>query len=599
MDLFDILSLIGGIAFFLYGMHVMGDGLSAASGGRMEKFLEKTTSNRFKAVALGALVTAAIQSSAATIVTVVGFVNSGIMQLTQAVGVIMGANIGTTITAWILSLAGIQSDNVFIMLLKPTSFTPIFAIIGAILLTFSKNEKKKLVGTILLGFSVLMFGMNMMSEAVEPLKDVPQFTSLLVMFSNPILGMIVGAIVTFVVQSSSVSVGILQALCNTGSLTYATALPIIMGQNIGTCFTAMLSAIGAKKNAKRAALIHLYFNLIGTILFMVAFYALHAVLKFAFVGEQANAAGIAKVHSAFNIAATLALLPFSNLLVKLANLTVKDEEGSNEEIDKHDELRLLDSRFLNKPGVAIEQCKTATDGMSELAQTAIVKAMSLLDNYDQEIADQVAEIEDKVDKYQDAIGSYLVKLPSHNLTKEESHMLSVLLHTIGDFERMSDHALNIMESAKEMHDKKQFFSEDAKKELAIFNNALKDVISLTGEVFHDFDIKRAIEVEPLEEEIDYLQTELKRRHVERLRSGKCTIEMGFILSDVLTSYERIADHCSNVAVCLLEVNDDQFDTHDYMNKLKMSNDKTFERLYNENKQKYRLPEKTADEMSDE
>lgn len=587
MDFFNILSMIGGLALFLYGMHVMGEGLSRVSGGRMEKILERMTNNPIKAVALGAAVTAVIQSSSATTVMVVGFVNSGIMKLSQAVGIIMGANIGTTVTSWILSLSGIESDSFVIQLFKPSSFSPVLALIGVACILFSKKEKKNNIGMILVGFAVLMYGMDAMSAAVKPLADVPEFTNILTMFSNPILGLIAGTLLTAIIQSSSASVGILQALCKTGAVSYATAIPIIMGQNIGTCVTAMLSAIGAKKNAKKAALVHLYFNLIGTVLFMVVFYTINAFVHFAFLNQSANAAGIAVVHSVFNIAATFVLLPFSKGLETLANLTVRDDTA--EEVTEESSLHLLDSRFLDTPALAIEQCKNAAIQMSELSKKALFESTTLLHRYDEKKAEEIFKLEDIVDKYEDELGSYLVKLSSRDLAEKDSHTLSILLHCIGDFERISDHAVNITQAAREMFDKEQSFSNKASVELEIFTQALKDVVNLTFEVFANNDLRQALRVEPLEEEIDYLQAEIKRRHVKRLRKGKCTIEMGFILSDVVTSYERVADHCSNIAVCVLQVNDDAFDVHEYMNKLKLSEDQTFEAFLKQYQDKYVLP----------
>ena len=569
---------------FLYGMDAMGDGLAKLSGGKLEQILEKLTSKRIMAVLLGIAVTAVIQSSSATTVMVVGFVNSGIMQLSQAIGIIMGANVGTTVTSWILSLSGIQGSSLFIQLLKPTSFSPVLAAIGIVLIMTAKdNNKKKDIGNILVGFAILMFGMDTMSGAVAPLAENEKFTSVLTMFSNPILGMIAGLVLTAVIQSSSASVGILQALCVTGAVGYKTAIPIIMGQNIGTCVTALISSIGASTKAKRASMVHLYFNLIGTILFMVIFYSVNEFVDFAFLADSANAAGIAVVHSAFNVAATMVLLPFAKVLEKLAVLTIPDDAEQQEE----DRVLVLDSRFLETPAVAMEQCRTATIEMSEFSKKAIYDAMSLLAHYDEEKAQRVLDLEDKVDKYEDELGSYLVKLSSKNLTEKDSHSLSILLHSIGDFERISDHAINIKEAAEEMTKKDQHFSNKALVELEIFSNALKEVVDLTFDVFKTEDLTRAAQVEPLEEEIDYLQAELKRRHIKRLRKGKCTIEMGFILSDVLTSYERVADHCSNIAACLMEVNDDAFDIHEY--KLDIENKEDFEMSFKKLKEKYMLP----------
>lgn len=588
MDIFNVLTMFGGLALFLYGMNTLGDGLAKISGGRLERILEKMTNSKMKAVLLGAAVTAVIQSSSATTVMVVGFVNSGIMKLTQAVGVIMGANIGTTITSWILSLSGIESDNFVVKLFKPTSFSPIFALIGICLILFSKKEKKKDIGTILIGFAILMFGMDTMSAAVKPLAGVKKFTDILTMFSNPILGMAAGLVLTAVIQSSSASVGILQALCGTG-LGFSSALPIIMGQNIGTCVTALISSIGANKNAKRAALIHLYFNLIGTIIFMAGFYAINAAIGFSFMEKQASELGIAVVHTAFNIIATLLLLPFSKGLVKLACLTVRDEAVPDTNgVDK--DFMLLDYRFLDKPSFAIEQCKHVSVEMASISKKSIMLAISLLNDYDDNVRQQVIEYEERVDKYEDELGTYMVKLSSHSLSEEDSKALSMLLHCIGDFERISDHALNICETAQEMHEKKISFSAAARREIEVYTNALKSIVNLTCDVFNRGDIEDAINVEPLEEVIDGLTQKLKKRHVLRLRNGECTIELGFILSDIIANYERVADHCSNIAVALIQIHDDGFDTHEYLENVRSEDNEVFMDKYMEYKKMYRLPE---------
>ena len=587
MDFFSVLSMIGGLALFLYGMHVMGDGLSKVSGGKMEKILEGLTSNPLKAVGLGALVTAVIQSSSATTVMVVGFVNSGIMKLSQAVGVIMGANIGTTITSWILSLSGIESDSFFIQMFKPTSFSPILAIIGVAFLLFAKSEKKKDIGTIFLGFAVLMFGMDSMSAAVKPLADVPEFSGILTAFSNPILGMLAGALLTAVIQSSSASVGILQALCVTGAVSYSVAIPIILGQNIGTCVTALLSAIGAKKNAKRAAMVHLYFNIIGTTVFLIVFYGLNMVLDFGFMTHAADAAGIAVAHSAFNVFATAILLPFSSGLEKLACLTIRDEEETA--VPQSEAAQLLDVRFLEKPAFAMEQSRNAAKRMAEASKESLFTALSMLGDYRETDAQKVIAEENNVDEYEDALGSYLVKLGQKDLNVHDSRDLSIILHCIGDFERISDHAVNIMESAKELHEKELRFSEKALEELKVISKAVVDIVSISYDVFENTNIESAKKVEPLEEIIDELNQELKARHVRRLREGKCTIEQGFILSDITTSLERIADHCSNIAVCILQVAEDSFDTHSYLNAVKREDNATFQRRMEETRKQYPLP----------
>ena len=449
MDIFGILTMIGGLALFLYGMDIMGEGLSKASGGKLERILEKLTSNPIKAVLLGAGVTAVIQSSSATTVMVVGFVNSGIMKLSQAVGIIMGANIGTTATSWLLSLTGIQSGNVFVRLLNPSSFSPVLAVIGVIFIMFSKREKLHDIGKIMVGFAILMTGMSTMSDAVKPLAQVKEFTNILTMFSNPVLGMLAGAVLTAVIQSSSASVGILQALCATGSITYATALPVIMGQNIGTCVTALLSSIGASRNAKRAALVHLYFNIIGTVLFMCVFYIINVFNPFAFLSEGANPAGIAVIHSIFNITATIVLLPFSKGLEKLAYLTVK-EEDSEKQIEADNEFALLDERFLDKPSLALQHSFKATKNMADISKKCLFTSFELLDKYDEEKVQLVSNLEDKVDKYEDILGTYLLKISSKNLSEKDSEDLTMLLHTIGNFERISDHACNITQAARQM-----------------------------------------------------------------------------------------------------------------------------------------------------
>jgi len=588
MDIFGVLQMVGGLALFLFGMHAMGEGLSKTSGGRLEKILEKLTSNPLKAVLLGAGVTAVIQSSSATTVMVVGFVNSGIMKLSQAVGIIMGANIGTTATSWILSLSGIEGDSFLIKMLKPSSFSPILAILGVAYIMFSKREKIRDVGMILIGFAILMTGMDTMSAAVKPLADVPEFTNILLKFSNPILGMLAGLILTAVIQSSSASVGILQALCVTGAVSYGAAIPIIMGQNIGTCITAILSAIGASKNAKRAALVHLYFNLIGTTIFMLGFYAINAVVGFTFLADAANAAGIAVVHSIFNVTATIILLPFSDKLEKLACFTIRDdakEEGIESEADK--DFKLLDLRFLDTPGLAVGHCRRVAENMAKLTKEAFYTATEIITDYDKKKAERVITLESEIDRYEDELGTYMVKLSQQQLSESDSNKLSVILHCLSDFERISDHAVNLVESAQEMKEKKQEFSKKAKEELAIFTQAVKDIVNVSFEVFEKEDVEKATYVEPLEEVIDELQAEVKKRHVKRLQKGKCTIEMGFVLSDVVTSYERVADHCSNIAVCLMQVEKDSYETHGSLNDMK--HNEFFNDRYNHYKENYVLP----------
>lgn len=588
MDFFSVLTMIGGLALFLYGMNVMGDGLAKVSGGKLERILENLTSNPLKAVLLGAGVTAVIQSSSATTVMVVGFVNSGIMKLSQAVGVIMGANVGTTVTSWILSLSGIEGDNLLVKLCKPSSFSPILAAVGIVLLLFVKNEKKKDIGTILVGFAILMFGMETMSGAVKPLADVPEFTGLLTAFSHPVLGLLAGAVLTAIIQSSSASVGILQALCVTGAVSYGVAVPIIMGQNIGTCVTALLSSIGASKNAKRAAMVHLYFNIIGTAIFMIVFYTVNQFVHFDFLTDTANGAGIAVVHSMFNIFATIVLLPFSRGLEKLACLTIRDGKEGEEQAPK-EELQLLDVRFLEKPAFAMEQSVHAAVQMAEESKKTLFTAMELLNDYSDEKAKEVSDLESLVDRYEDELGSYLVKLARKNLSSHDSHTLSIVLHCIGDFERISDHAVNIMEAAEEMHKKQLTFSEKAGEELNVLCAAVRDIVDSSYEVFCKQDIYKAQTIEPLEDVIDELNQELKTRHIRRLRNGKCTIELGFILSDITTSLERVADHCSNIAVCVTQVRDDMYDTHSYLDSVKNEDSGIYRGLVLQAQEKYMLP----------
>ncbi len=590
MSIFNAIALIGGLALFLYGMELLGEGLSKASGGKLESILERLTSSPIKGVLLGAGVTAVIQSSSATTVMVVGFVNSGIMKLSQAVGIIMGANIGTTATSWILSLTGIEGDSLFINMLKPMSFSPILAMIGVIMIMFLKKEKLHDIGKILVGFAILMYGMDSMSTAVEPLADVPEFTNILTMFSNPILGMLAGLILTAIIQSSSASVGILQALSVTGSVTFATALPIIMGQNIGTCVTAMISAIGAKKNAKRAALVHLYFNIIGTMVFMCLFYLINAFVHFDFLTQSATPVGIATIHSIFNVFATCLLLPFSKGLEKLAYMSVREDKNDVTALDKDKEFALLDERFLDKTSLAMQHCRTVTNNMAALSKEALFKSLELFKDFSEDGAEMVSEIEERVDRYEDELGTYLMKLSSRDLTEQDSETLNMLLHSIGNFERISDHACNLVDAAREMHTKNMRFSDKAALELSIFTGAVKDIVNMSYKAFEDENVQEAMLVEPLEEVIDDMNIELKARHIRRLREGKCTIELGFVHSDIITNYERIADHCSNIAVCIIEIKQDGFDTHEYLGTIKREDNEQFKARYAQYKEKYKLPE---------
>lgn len=592
MDIFGVLSLIGGLAIFLYGMDLLGEGLTGASGGKLEKILEKLTSSPVKAVLLGAGVTAVIQSSSATTVMVVGFVNSGIMKLSQAVGVIMGANIGTTITSWILSLTGIESSNIFISLLKPTSFSPVLAAVGIVFLMFLKKDSLKNPGKIMIGFALLMYGMDAMSSSVAPLAEVPQFASILTAFSNPVLGMLAGMLFTAIIQSSSASVGILQALCSTGILSYATALPIIMGQNIGTCVTALLSSIGATKNGKRAAIIHLYFNVIGTVTFMIVFYALNAVIHFSFLNLTAQEFGIAVIHTAFNIITTAYLLPLRKVLEKLAYATIKLDDDEKRIMDSRsgNEFALLDDRFLEAPSLAVEHCKQVINKMTDISRESLFISMSLISGYDEEQALRVGELETMADKYEDALGTYIMKISTKNLKKEDSEMLNVMLHCIGDFERISDHACNLCDSARELQQKNMQFSPKAETELDILSSAVREAVDISFDAFKSNNKNEADKVEPLEELIDTLSVELKARHIRRLREGKCTIELGFAHSDILNNLERVADHCSNIAVDVIQSDQLEFDAHEYLDRIKNKDNQRFARDYKAYKEKYRLPE---------
>lgn len=595
MDIFSVLTLCGGLAFFLYGMTTMSKSLEKMAGGKLERLLKRMTSNPFKSLLLGAGITIAIQSSSAMTVMLVGLVNSGVMELGQTIGVIMGSNIGTTLTAWILSLTGIESENVFINLLKPENFSPVVALVGIILIMGSKKQKRRDIGRIMVGFSILMYGMELMKEAVSPLVDMPEFSSLLTAFNNPLLGVLVGAVFTGVIQSSAASVGILQALALTGSITYGMAIPIIMGQNIGTCVTALISSVGANKNARRAAMVHLYFNIIGVTIFLVGFYGLNTVCHFAFVNTTIEAWGIAVVHSVFNIVATLVLLPFANLLEKLAILTIPDSP-------EKESFALLDDRLLNTPAVAVERARSATAEMAELARVGVMQAMSLTHEWNDTLAQKVREEETQVDRYEDALGTYLVKLSSRELNHADSQSVNTLLHTISDFERISDHSVNLMESAEEMHTKEIQFSQDARDELQVLEDAVQDILNRTTDAFRKGDLHLASKVEPLEAVVNELVRAIKAHHIARLQAGSCSIEYGFVLDDLLTNYERVCDHCSNVAVAQIEVAQDSFDTHAYLNELRHGNDtkesEEFHRRLDRYRERYLFPENQSAEDFD-
>ncbi len=580
MTLFDVLALIGGLALFLFGMQLMGNALEKKAGGQLKNILEKMTDNPFKGFLLGMVVTCIIQSSSATTVMVVGFVNSGIMKLRQAITIIMGANIGTTITAWILSLTGVSGDAWYIQLFKPSSFVPVLALLGVIFFMFLKNNKKKDTGVILLGFATLMTGMQAMSDAVAGLKDVPEFANILTLFTNPILGVIAGAVLTAIIQSSSASVGILQALSSTGAISFGAAVPIIMGQNIGTCATAMISCIGANKNAKRTAFVHLYFNVIGTVVLLSVFAIAKAVFDLHFLDSMViDEFWIAVVHTAFNIVCTVIWFPFTRLLEKLACITVRDTEAK-------EHYEILDERLLATPPVAVERCKSVAIHMAELSVDTIHKSFSLLENYDAETCEAVIKGEDKVDKYEDRLGTYLVKVSSLELNNDDSVEATKLLHIISDFERISDHSVNVLQSAQEIEDKKLEFSGDAKRELSVMINAVSEIVDLAFDSFVNENLDSAIQVEPLEQVVDNLKDSIKSKHIARLQKGGCTIELGFVLTDLLTNLERVSDHCSNIAGCMLEMAHKDMAIHKYLRSVKDGDKQEYNHYYDYFRMKY-------------
>ena len=593
MTIFDWFAFLGGIAMFLYGMHIMGEGLSNASGGKMESLLERFTSNPIKAVLLGAGVTAVIQSSSATTVMVVGFVNSGIMQLSQAVGVIMGANIGTTATSWILSLTGVSGENFFLRLLQPASFAPLFAFAGVLFISFIKKERSKDLGQILFGFGLLMLGMEFMSSAVHPLAESPEFASFLTMFSNPILGILAGVAFTAAVQSSSAAVGILQVLIVAGSINFGSVLPIIMGQNIGTCVTALISSAGTSKNAKRTALIHLFFNVIGTGIFVAVFYTINAIRPFEFLDAPASVFGIAIFHTIFNIMTTLILLPNRKLLLKLVYAVVRgeDEKEDGTDAEQKQYLDRLDERFLRNPGLALEQASFVLEKMAEDTRESIRLANELLWEYSKEKADLVAKYEKRVDIYEDRIGSYLLRINSKDMTVKEVDTHGLLLKCIGDLERMSDHAMNIMESAKEKQEKGEVFSAAVSAEMHVFVRAVEDIVDMAVRALCTRDRKLAYSIEPIEEAVDSISHQMKERRVVYLASGECTPVIGFILSDLNIDLERIGDHCSNIGATLIEISKNDYDMHEYLDhELKEENNEEFLKLVENAKSEYMLPE---------
>ncbi len=581
MNIFDVLTLVGGLCLFLFGMSIMGDALERRAGNSLKKILAKLTKNKLTGFLTGLGITAVIQSSSATTVMVVGFVNSGVMSLRQSIGVIMGANIGTTVTAWILSLSGISGDNLILQLLKPTSFTPVLALLGTTLLMFSKNNRKKDTGTILLGFATLMFGMDTMSSAVSGLADVPAFQNLFLLFKNPILGVLAGAVLTAVLQSSSASVGILQALSATGQVSYGAAVPIIMGQNIGTCITALLSSFGTNKNAKRAAIIHLSFNVIGTTVWLSVFSLISALFKPALLDTSASYIGIAVAHSLFNIACTILLLPMSSLLEKLAIKLVPDS-------NKKDVVVELDERLLATPPVALERCNTLVNEMAELSVNAVKQSLNLLQSYNASVGEEIRKTENKADHYEDLLGTYLVKLSSHQMSDNDSATVSKLLKAIGDFERISDHSVNILESAEEIYEKELSLSPSGQKELEILCNAVSEILTRSLTAFVNNDLQAARDVEPLKQVIDGLKATMRDNHIRRLKNNECSIEVGFVWADLLTNLERTADHCSNIAVCVIDAADNNMNLHESLRNIKKGSP-YFAEKYTAYAEKYILP----------
>ncbi len=580
MDVFSVISMIGGLVFFLFGMNVMSGSLEKMAGGKLEHLLKKMTANPFISIFLGAVITVAVQSSSATTVMLVGLVNSGLMKLSQTLFVIYGANIGTTITSWILSLAGIQSDNFWLQMLKPEHFSPLVALVGIGLLMLSKNDRKKSIGTVFVGFAVLIYGMTMMADAVSPLADSPAFSSLLVKFSNPVLGMLIGLVFTAVIQSSAATIGILQALSMTGSLTNAMIIPIVMGANIGTCATSLISCIGTTRKAKQVAVIHLLIKVIGMAVWLSVFCLVSSAVDWQYFSYAASPVSIAIAHSAFNLLTTVLLIPFTSLLEKLVIRLVPDSTTAQKDV-------FLDERLLKSPSVAVTESNNATGKMCLLAQENVLMAMNLFDKFSEKQVATIEGNEEILDSYEDKLSTYLVRLSAQALSQEDSYVVSKMLHSIGDFERLGDHALNLVKVAREIRDKEINFTEDAAKELQVLVNAVREIMDLTSRAYVQGDIELAKRVEPLEQVIDGLTATIRDNHIRRLRSGNCTIEMGFILSDLLTNYERISDHCSNVAVTVIEVDHDSFDTHKYLNGIKRGNEE-FDTVFESYAVKYTL-----------
>ena len=582
MTVTDVLSLIGGLCLFLFGMNLMGEALEKSAGNGLKTLLGRLTTGKTAGFITGLGVTSVIQSSSATTVMVVGFVNSGLMTLKQAINVIMGANVGTTVTAWILSLSGIKGDAWYVTMFKPSSFTPILALIGIVLYMISKNNKHKDIGVILLGFATLMFGMDTMSASVSGLKNVPEFTNILTMFSNPILGVLAGAVLTGIIQSSSASVGILQALSSTGAVSLGSAIPIIMGQNIGTTVTALISSVGTNRNARRASVVHLFFNIIGTVILLSVFAVANSIFRFGFVNTQANEFTIAVVHTVFNVLCTCLMLPLSGVLEKISCMIVKEPKVSEEEANNE-----LDERLMTTPAVAIERCRVLTNKMAKVSVGALKNSISQLNGVDLDIASKIRDDEGTADHYEDILGSYLVKLNTYPMSDKDSNESSKLLFCIGDLERISDHAVNILESAEEIKAKEMSFSEQAMKELNTMASAVEEIVDLAYTALRNSDLSSAAKVEPLEQVVDSLKNQLRSRHILRLKKGECSIEAGFVWSDILTNLERVADHCSNIAGCVIEMSHDSLEVHEYLHKIKAENS-DFKEMYGEYAQKYAL-----------
>ena len=587
--LLKLVSLLGGLALFLFGMDTMGKALERTAGGKLQTILAKMSSSVPRGFLLGLAVTAVIQSSSATTVMVVGFVNSGIMTLKQAVGVIMGSNVGTTVTAWILSLSGLEGDSFLVQVLKPSTLAPLLGTIGIILFMFTKSEKSRNIGTIFLGFMALMTGMELMSGSMKFLRDEAWFARLMVSFSNPLIGILVGAALTAIIQSSSASVGILQSMCSTGVVSFGCAIPVILGQNIGTCVTAMMGAIGANKNARRTAMVHLYFNIMGTLIFVVLFYGIGLFFPWKFLSSPCNEMNIAVIHTAFNIAATAILLPLNGVLVKLATLSVPDDR-------QEEKTELLDERLLGTPAVAIQRAHEIAVRMAADSAEAMTLAMGLTREFDSKTMEQVLALEDSTDRYEDALGTYLVKLSGINLTVADNRILNTLLYTISDIERIADHAVSVGRAALEMEEKKIHFSQQAQSELAVLERAVSDILSRTVDAYRGFDRNLAMKVEPQEQVVDALVREVKSRHIRRLRDGLCSVEYGFVLEDLLTAFERSADHCSNVAVEILQVSEGKLEAHEYLNSLKsgeLQESAAFAERFARYKAQYAFPEESG------